>query len=156
MRESILECDLIVLVCSARSASRKPDCEVLRGLRSLVDQPDRPLPPVVCVLTHIDALPKGLAGEAVAAVAADLGRSPAEVTPVCTRWGRLENVEGIFKAILAVSAEAERLKQMRCIRQIRRERDEHSLLSNLLRFGRLGLGWGKATQPSSRSNPPPE
>ncbi len=141
MQESILECDLIVLVCSAQSASRKADCEMLRRIRALVGQTDRPPPPVVCVLTHIDCVPKGLVGEAVAAVAADLGRSPAEATPVCVRWGRLENVAGILNAIRGVSEEAERLKQMRCIRQIRRERDEHSLLTNLLRFGRLGLGW---------------
>ena len=62
---------------------------MLRSLRALVGQPDRPLPPVVCVLTHIDAVSKGLAGEAVAAVAADLGLSPDEVArraPVGAAW----------------------------------------------------------------------
>ena len=54
-----------------------------------------------------------------------------------------DNVEAIGNAVLTVLEKAERFKQIRCIRQIRREHDEQKLCDNFLRFGRLGIGWAK-------------
>jgi GTP-binding protein EngB required for normal cell division len=153
IREAMTECDLLILVCSARSAARKADCEILSKLRAL--RQSAGLPPVVCVLTHVDAIPKNLIGEAVAAVAHDLALTADQVTPVGVQWGHHQNVEAIGRAIFAASDQAQRLKQIRCIRQIRGERDEQTLSETLLRFGRLGIGWARRlADASSRKQPP--
>jgi GTPase Era involved in 16S rRNA processing len=141
IREAITECDLLLLVCSARSAARKADCEVLSKMRTLRHSDG--LPPIACVLTHIDAVPENLIGEAVEAVACDLGLTTDQVAAVCVKSGHYHNVDDIESAILGACAKAERLKQIRCIRQIRREKDEQTLYENLRRFGRLGIGWAR-------------
>ena len=101
------------------------------------------LPPIVCVLTHIDAVAKTLISEAVEAVASDLDLTIDLVTPVCVKTGHYDNIEAVSNAILSVLEKAQHLKQIRCIRQIRREHDEQTMYDNLRRFGRLGIGWVK-------------
>jgi GTPase Era involved in 16S rRNA processing len=142
LQKTIEECDLLMLVCSARSAARQADRELLRAVRAFYQNaPKRRMPPVVHILTHIDRIPEPLIGEAVESVATDLDTTIADVAPVCTRWGRFANMESVAAALRARLEEAERLKVSRCIRQIRKEKDEDNVLRQLMRGLRLTGGW---------------
>lgn len=139
LRSEIEECDLLVMVCNARSAARKADCELLHKLHEFYcDNPKRMKPPVLCLLTHVDMVPEHLASEAADAVAADLGMAG---VVVCTQWGRLANVEGVVAAMREKLPEAERLKAARCVRQIRREQDEDQIVRQIVNGLRLTGGW---------------
>ena len=54
--DEIQECDLLLLVCTARSAARQADRELLRQDARVLSGAIRSelMPPVVCVLTHVD------------------------------------------------------------------------------------------------------
>ena len=138
----IQECDLLVMVCTAGSAARQSDRELLRKLHEFYQRnPKRLLPPIVYVLTHVDMVPEHLTAEAVEAVASDLGVVAGQIVGVCTQWGRLANLEGIATAIRERLPEAERVKCARCVRQIRNEQDEDKILRQLFNGLRLTGGW---------------
>jgi uncharacterized protein len=142
LRRDIEECDLLVLVTSARSAARKTDRELLGKIHGLYqDNPKRMLPPILYVLTHIDAVPDHLHADAAAVVANDFGIRPLEIIPACTQWARLANRDGLVTAIQEKLPAAQRLKIARCVRQIRREQDEDQIIRQLLRGLRLAGGW---------------
>jgi uncharacterized protein len=138
----IQQCDLLVVVCTAASAARAADRELLHQMHAFYQQhPKHGMPPIVYVLTHIDGVPETLANEATDAVAADLGISARQIAAVCTKWGRLANLERVAAAIGEQLGEAQRLKCCRCIRQIRREQDEDQVLRQILSGLRLTGGW---------------
>jgi hypothetical protein len=148
LRGEIEECDLLVMVCTARSAARQADRGLLGEIhRFFARDPKRLRPPMVCVLTHADALPEHLRAEALAAVAADLGLGAGQIAAACTQWGRLADLDGVLSAIRGQVPDAERLKIARCIRQIRKEQDEDKLLGQLLGGLRLAGGWIGRTVP---------
>ena len=133
LRREIEECDLLMMVCTARSAARQADRELLRKMHEFFGaDPKRIRPPMVCVLTHVDTVPEHLAAEAVDAVATDLGLGAGQVAAACVEWDRLANLEGVLSAIRGHLPEAERLKISRCIRQIRKEQDEDKVLRQIL------------------------
>lgn len=138
LRREVLGCDLAILVASAVSAARQPDRLLLDRLRELFQaNPDRVMPPLVVVVTHVDRLrplaewnppydvvhPAGEKGrqirEALDAVRQDLALGDDHaVVPVCLQAGRLYNVEeGLAPAILEAAPEAQRAKYVRCLRQ---------------------------------------
>ncbi len=142
LRPEIEESDLLLLVCTARSAARQADRALLRKMHAFYGaDPKRMKPPVVCILTHVDTVPDHLAAEAVEAVAADLGLSAGQIAAVCVEWGRLANLEGLLSALRLPLPEAERLKIARCIRQIRKEQDEDKILRQIVGGLRLAGGW---------------
>jgi uncharacterized protein len=142
LRSEIEECDLLLIVCSARSAARKADRELLLKIRDFFQrEPNRMLPPFLYVLTHIDAVPEHLAGEAASAVAADFEVSPDDIVPICGKWDKLLNLDGVAAAIQSVLPEAERVKICRCIRQIRKVQDENEIIRQVLHGLRLAGGW---------------
>jgi len=141
IREEILRCDLVLLVCSALTAARDADRLVLDQVRRLFQEdPDREFPPLVVAVTHIDQLrpfrdwsppydlvtpatPKAVSiREAVLATAEDLQVDLQKVIPVCLQTGSLYNVdEGLIPAILGSLDTARRLKYLRCLREYREE-----------------------------------
>jgi GTPase Era involved in 16S rRNA processing len=138
----IQECDLLVMVCTAQSAARESDRELLRKIHEFYQHnPKRLMPPIVYVLTHFDMVPEHLLVEAAEAVASDLNVVAGQIVVACAQWGRLVNMEDIVTAILAKLPEAERLKCSRCIRQIRKEQDEDKILRQILNGLRLTGGW---------------
>jgi uncharacterized protein len=140
--EEIEECDLLVLVCTAGSAARQSDRELLHEIHEFFqERPQRIMPPVVYVMTHVDTVPAGLVAEAAHAVASDLGVDAAQIVAACVEAGRLANLEALMAAIVAAMPEAERLKCARCIRQIRKEQDENKVLRQILGGLRLTGGW---------------
>jgi predicted GTPase len=138
----IQECDLLVMLCSARSAARKADRDLLQEVHEFYQRnPQRIMPPVVCVLTHVDSIAEPHLQELTAAVAEDLGVAAGQVILVCTQWGRLANLANVLAAIRQRLPEAERLKCARCIRQIRKEQDTDKILHQIVHGLRLTGGW---------------
>jgi predicted GTPase len=164
--------DLILLVCSARSAAREPDRQLLDGIKKFFEEDRRrAMPAVLVVLTHIDGLrpftewnpPYNLAepgsdkarsiAAAVAAVAGDLRLPIERVIPVCLLPERLYNVtEGLLPEMLAVLPAAERAKLIRTLKQFRDEEYWRLLWQQAANSGRFlvseGASWAgrKATQ----------
>ena len=124
-----------MLVCTARSAARQADRELLGKIHEFFGRiRNGSCPRCVCVLTHVDTVPEHLRAEAAEAVAADLGVAAEQIVAVCTQWGRLVNLDSVLPAIRGQLPEAERLKIARCIRQIRKEQDEDKLVRQILRW----------------------
>lgn len=163
-REAVLHADAVLLVVSARSASRAADRRLLDELRGLFQQmPDRVPPPLVVTLTHIDQLrpladwdppynltdpvrPKARQiAEAMAAVSDDLALPEHQmVVPVCLRPDRLYNVEeGLAPAIFNVMSEAQRVKYLRCLRSYHDEDYWRHLWRQTVNSGRILLRAGQ-------------
>jgi hypothetical protein len=158
LHKQILDCDLVLCVCSAASAARAADRVLLDAVRGFFDaNPDRVMPPVVVALTHVDTLrpfaewnppynvqqPLGRKAlqivDAIQAVSSDLAVDPAVVIPVCLQPDRIYNIEeGIAPAIMQVLSEANRVKYLRCVRHFHKEeRDWRRVLETAIRSGRL-------------------
>jgi hypothetical protein len=141
LEEEILRCDLVLVVCTALSAARQADRRLLDQLRAFYQRhPERPMPPVVAVVTHIDQLrppgewsppydlahPSGIKAtniaDALQAVEQDLGLGENEpVVPVCLKPGAEYNVEeGLAPAILQVLPAARAARYLRCLRTFRK------------------------------------
>ncbi len=162
LRGEILNCDLLLVVCSARSAARGADRRLLDELREFFQrEPDRLMPPTVAALTHIDQLrplaewnpPYNIAEpdrpkarsirDAAETVAADLALTPAQVIPVCLKPERIYNVEeALIPAILQAVPEAQRVKYLRCLRQFHSEQYWRKLWQQAASSGRLLLQAG--------------
>lgn len=163
VKDHVLQSDVVVLACSARSASRAADRRLLDDLRAFfVAAPDRAVPPLVVALTHIDQLrplaewsppydlanPAGTKAElmldAMRAVEEDLGLAPDQVVvPVCLAPDRLYNVEeGLAPAILNVMPEAQRVKYLRCLRSFHDDDYWQRLWRQTLNSGRVLLRAG--------------
>lgn len=173
-KEQILQCDLALMVCSARSASRGADRGLLRRLRDFYQSdPDRIMPPLVVALTHIDQLrpfqewnpPYNLAkptspkarniADAMAAVAEDLGLGDSEpVIPVCLKPGHLYNVdEGLAPAILQSVSEAQRVKWLRCLREYHQEEYWQRLWQQAVHSGQVLVRFGANLAAKFRQQP---
>jgi uncharacterized protein len=130
------ESDLLLLVLHARNPARQADLEMMRGLeRWFIDRPERKMPKIVAVLTHIDLLspalewqppydwqePKRLKEmqikEAVATVWEQFGNSLACAVPACTDPHKVYGVEEwVLPALLALVDEARAVALLRCLR----------------------------------------
>ncbi len=162
MEAEIQKADLILLVCSAISAARQPDRQLCDGIRILFQsRPELIAPPFLIILTHIDRLrpvreweppynivepqgPKELAiRKAMEAVAQDLGIDLSEVIPVSLKNGCWYNIEeGVIPAILLRLGSAQRVKYLRCLRELRREDHWNRLREQAINAGRIILETG--------------
>ena len=159
--DQLHRCDIVVCVSSAASAAREADRRFLSELRAEFQRnPDRHVPVVIAALTHIDRLrplqewdppyrldpPEGRKAEqiaeAVEAVAADVGLSPAEVIPVCLLPERIYNVEeALVPAMLDRLPAAQRVKYVRCLRQHRDEQYWRRVWQQTVGAGRVLRDW---------------
>lgn len=139
LTDELAGCDLVIVVCSATSAARAADRELLDAIRQwFAQRPERLSPPLVAVVTHVDLLrprtewspPYDIARpttdkarsirDAVDAVAADLGLDAGLVVPVCTAPGRLDNIdEALSPLIVQCLGDADRVRYLRCLREFR-------------------------------------
>lgn len=162
LRDESLACDLVIMVCSARSAARAADRRWLDGLRaSLAAKPERTSPPVIVALSYIDQVrplaewspPYDLAAppgekarnirDAMQAVAADLACDVADVVPVCLRADRVYNVEeALLPALMQALPAALKAKFLRCLRSYHNEQFWRQLWTQAARSGRLLLRAG--------------
>jgi small GTP-binding protein len=161
-QDEIVKCDLVIMVSSALTAARDADLRLLSHVRRIFQQnPDRELPPLVVALTHIDQLrpfrewsppydltnpttPKGQQiREAVIATASDLQVDIERVIPVCLQDGQIYNVkEGLIPAIADSLGAADRLKYLRCIREVHDEQYWSQLRKQSASAGRFLLKTG--------------
>jgi len=160
LEEEILRCDLVLLVCTALSASRQADRRLLDQLRAFFQRhPERLTPPLVVVLTHIDQLrppgewnppydlsnPSGAKArnilDAMQAVKEDLGLGENDrVVPVCLKPEATYNVEeGLAPAILNVLSGAQAVRYLRCLRKFHEAKRWKRVWQQTLGAG--GLAW---------------
>lgn len=156
-KEEVEKSDLVLLVTSAMTAARSADRRLLDDLRLFfAARPDREMPPVVVVLTHIDQLrpfrewsppynlqsPQGTKAEniraAIDTVAADLGVPPEQVIPVCLAEDRRYNIDdGVIPAIGLSLSDAQRLRYLRCLKNFHDKEYWDRLWRQSLNAGRL-------------------
>ncbi len=137
--EEIVGSDLVIVVCSATSAARAADRDMLVAIRQWFrERPERLPPPLVVAVTHVDLLrprtewspPYDIVRpttdkarsirDAVDAVAADLALDAGLVVPVCTAPGRLDNIdEALSPLIVRCLGDADRVRYLRCLREFR-------------------------------------
>jgi GTP-binding protein EngB required for normal cell division len=142
LAHEIQQCDLLIMVCTAQSAARKADRDLLQKIHAYYQQhPKLSMPPVVYVVTHIDRVGESLTSELAMVVAEDLDVAPPEIAVVCTAAGQTSHLDRVLAAIQANLTEAQRLKCCRCIRQIRQEQDDDKVLRQILNGLRLTGGW---------------
>ena len=162
--EAIRASDLVILACSATSAARGPDRELLDRLAEVFQRATGEPTVTLAVLTHIDQLrpfrewqppydvarperPKAASiRQAMEAVARDLDLPLERVVPVCLAPDRRYNVEeGLVPAILGQLDGARRLRYLRCRRDVRDAERWARLLDQARAAGRLlarqGPGW---------------
>lgn len=158
LREPLLDCDLLLLVCSARSAARASDRRLLDAMRDYFQEhPERIAPPLVVAVSFVDQLrpvseweppydlqrpasPKAVQmRELLETVRADLALTPEQVAvPVCLAPGREYNVEeALAPAILFSATEAQRVKYLRCLRHFHQEAYWAQLWRQAVNSGRV-------------------
>jgi hypothetical protein len=172
LEEEILRCDLVLLVSTALSASRQADRRLLDQLRAFFQRhPERLMPPLVVVLTHIDQLrppgewnpPYDLSDpnsvkarnivDAMQAVTEDLGLAEDQrVVPVCLKPEAMYNVdEGLAPAILGVLSGARAVRYLRCLRRFQEANRWKRVWQQTLGAGRVLWKGAKAWLHRSKS-----
>jgi predicted GTPase len=150
--------DFILWVTNAARADREADRAALAALRAeFARRPDRRMPPMLLVLSHVDRLrpfaewkppydldavspaPKAASiRAAIEAASADLGFSTDAVVPACLDEGAgLYNVEAIWAGIMARLSEAKRTQLVRCIGEHKASLDWGKVWSQTLGAGRV-------------------
>jgi predicted GTPase len=157
LRQEILQCDLVLQVCSAQSAARDADRRLLDDVRTYFQQdPHRVMPPLVIALTHVDQLrpfaewnppydlehPSGAKAQqirdAALTVASDLQVELEQVVPVSLKPEQIYNIEeGLLPVILQALPDAQRVKCLRCLRQYHDEQYWRRLWHQAQNSGRL-------------------
>jgi uncharacterized protein len=160
LRPEILACDILLLVVSARSASRAADRQFLDQVRTLFQrETERRLPVLITVLTHADAIrpigewdpPYDLARaetpkavnlrDAIRAVSQDLALAPDQpVIPISLRSDHLDRIDELSAAIWAVLPDARGAQRSRCLPEYRRADSLRRLWPQVKGGGRLLLG----------------
>ncbi len=133
----LMKCDLIIMVCSATTAARAPDQQLLATLRErFAANMLRSIPPIVVALSHIDQLrpfaewkpPYDLRdadsikarniANVVATLESDLSVEAERIVPVCLRRDAVHNVtESLIPVVLDVLPDVERTKLLRLLRE---------------------------------------
>ena len=143
LRGEIEECDLLLMVCTARSAARKADRELLHKIHELL--PARSEATHAARRLRADARRHGAGASGCRGRRGRGGRSRRGRRANRRRAVRSGAGWQTWKASWRPSAErlpeAERLKIARCIRQIRKEQDEDKILRQILGGLRLTGGW---------------
>jgi uncharacterized protein len=163
--DELLRCDLVLVVCTAASASRAADRKLLDRLRAFfLEHPRRAMPAVAVALTHIDLLrpvgewappydltaadnPKAASiRDAAQAVADDLALTDEQlVVPVCLEPHRVYNVEeGLAPAIFEMLPTAQRARYLRCLRESHEADYWQRLWRQTVNSGRVLWTLGKA------------
>ncbi|HUP81497.1 MAG TPA: hypothetical protein VM260_23300, partial [Pirellula sp.] len=135
--QELLRCDLVIMVCSAATAARAPDLQLLEELRHrFTVNKLRSIPPVVVALSHVDKLrpfgdwnpPYDLrdAGsikaqniaKALATLETELSIPSERIVPVCLKNDAVYNVtESLIPVMLQTLPDVERTLLLRLLRE---------------------------------------
>ncbi|MBF0103231.1 MAG: 50S ribosome-binding GTPase [Desulfobacterales bacterium] len=163
VRREILKIDLLILVCSAQTASRHADKQLLLELNDLfLKRRGIGLPPLIVALTHIDRLrpfrywypPYNISNPdtekarniktSLETVASELELDSGQVVPICLKKGFEYNIEeALIPAILELLDESLRLKYLRCLKSYRAEEAWRQLWLQATNTGRIVMRKGK-------------
>lgn len=155
-----MKCDLVIMVCSATTAARGPDQQLLNELRSrFANNHKRAFPPLVVALSHIDQLrpfaewnpPYDLRDEksvkaqnissCIHTLEIDLKIGSERIVPVCLSTGATHNViESLVPVMLEALPDAERAKLLRLLREYHDANYWSQLLKQAYNAGRLLVG----------------
>ena len=157
LETELMKCDLIIMVCSATTAARAPDQQLLAALRErFAANMLRSIPPIVVALSHVDQLrpfaewnpPYDLRdadsikarniASVVATLESDLSVEAERIVPVCLRLDAVHNVtESLIPVVLDVLPNAERTKLLRLLREYHDGEFWSQLCSQAYNSGRL-------------------
>ncbi|HET6880313.1 MAG TPA: GTPase domain-containing protein, partial [Pirellulales bacterium] len=155
LNEELEQCDMLIVVCSAATAARESDRQLLDEARLRFQKRVRQIaPPMVVALSHVDKLrpiqewnpPYDFSGgesakeynvrDAVQAVADDLQVPLGRIVPVCLRPDAVYNVEAaLLPKLVEIMPQAERAKLLRVLLENRNEQQRESLKRLLLKAG---------------------
>jgi predicted GTPase len=149
--------DMVLWVCAANQAAREIDRRAIVELdRHFADNPDRPRPPMLLVLTHVDRLrpfddwapPYDLADDsraksksirdAIEAASSDLGFTAADTVPVrVDPLTATYNIDTLWAKIVATTPEAQRARLLRLIDSIKSGSSWATVWSQAVNAGRI-------------------
>jgi predicted GTPase len=149
--------DMVLWVCAANQAAREIDRRAIVELdRHFADNPDRPRPPMLLVLTHVDRLrpfddwapPYDLADDsraksksirdAIEAASSDLGFTAADTVPVrVDSLTATYNIDTLWAKIVATTPEAQRARLLRLIDSIKSGSSWATVCSQAVNAGRI-------------------
>ena len=149
--------DMVLWVASASRAAREPDLQALTAIREhFAGEPNRRRPPMLLVLTHVDALrpfdewdppydlseagrPKAQAIlGAMQAAGEELGFAPADIVPVRVDAGAAPyNIDALWARIMELVPEAQRARLLRTLSDLRGARSWSTLWSQAANAGRV-------------------
>jgi len=158
--EAADDCDMIVWVCSAARAAREIDANALAAIRAhFAAEPGRRRPPMLMVLTHIDALrpfnewdpPYDLTQTtrakcqsilgAMEAAGAELGLAADEIVPARVDIAVAPyNVDAVWAKIMALMPEAQRARLLRTLGDIKSASAWGAVWSQAVNAGRVVRG----------------
>ena len=135
--QELLRCDLVIMVCSAATAARAPDLQLLDELRKrFAINSLRSMPPIVVALSHVDKLrpfgdwnpPYDLRdtgsikaqniASALTALETELSIPAERIVPVCLKSDAVYNVtESLIPVMLQTLPDAERTLLLRLLRE---------------------------------------
>lgn len=157
--EAASDCDLLLWVCSATRAARAIDAVALSDIRAhFAAQPNRRRPPMLLVLTHVDALrpfgewepPYDLAAPrsksqsilgAMQAAGTELGFEANAIVPVRVDIAIAPyNIDTVWAKIIELMPEVQRARLLRTLGDIRSAYDWRSVLSQAVNAGRVITG----------------
>lgn len=135
-QETAQQSDLLLFVTHARNPARQADVQMLKALHDwYTTRPDLRLPPILCVVTHIDLLSPAMEwsppynwheptrpkekqiAAAMEAVREQLGQHVTGIVPVCTAAGKVYGVEeNLLPAVTELLDEGHAVGLLRCIR----------------------------------------
>jgi len=156
--EAADDSDMVLWVCSASRAAREPDARALAAIRNHFErQPNRRRPPMLLVLTHIDALrpfsewspPYDLNDvtsakarsirDAMGAAASDLGFDDGEIVPVRADIAPY-NIDALWAKVVELMPEAQRVRLLRTLRDVATVPAWRSIWSQAVAAGRVLRG----------------
>jgi predicted GTPase len=158
--EAADDCDMILWVCSAARAAREIDANALAAIRAhFAAEPGRRRPPMLMVLTHIDALrpfnewdpPYDLTQTtrakcqsilgAMEAAGAELGLAADEIVPARVDIAVAPyNVDAVWAKIMALMPEAQRARLLRTLGDIKSASAWGAVWSQAVNAGRVVRG----------------
>jgi predicted GTPase len=134
--ETAQQSDLLLFVTHARNPARQADVQMLNALHDwYAARPDLRMPPILCVVTHIDLLSPAMEwsppynwheparpkekqiAAALETVREQVGQYVTGIVPVCTAPGKVYGIEeALLPAVMELLDEGHAVGLLRCIR----------------------------------------